>query len=174
MSKKPAKREVRHFNDPVVARAFKLSRQKEGKTLPELLMKTGEELGEMFQAYLSMTGAPANKWRGKTQEDLWEEMVDLHLCNIAVMARANLTQAKYRELMAKKLKQWESKLDGTYKKPMKKVFILYGDNPGDGSAGVYSSREAAEKIAKALQAEPDGGRDAGFLEYSIDEREIED
>ena len=141
MRKKSEKQEVQHFNDKVVSKAFKLSREKEGKSLEQLIMKTGEEYGEMCQAFLSMTGAPANKWRGKTQEDFFEEMIDLHLCNIAVMAKSGLTQAKYAELMRKKLKSWESKIDGTYKKPTKQVFILGCD--GSNETRVFTTREGA-------------------------------
>ena len=105
------KNRVKSFHGGLVAEAFDLSRKKEKKTLWQLIIKAGEEYGEMCQAFLSMTGAPGNKWRGKTQEDMWEEIIDQHLVNLAIMARSEMTQDKYEKMMRKKLDSWLKKIN---------------------------------------------------------------
>ena len=106
---------VKSFTGKLVTEAFDLSRKKEKKTLWQLVIKAGEEYGEMCQAFLSMTKAPGNAWRKKTQDDLWEEIIDQHLVNLAIMARSEMTQAKYEELMRRKLDSWLKKINGSKK-----------------------------------------------------------
>ena len=87
-------------------------KDKETKTLIELTLKTSEELGELSEAVLSYTHTPGNAYKGKTQEDVLEEAVDVIQCALAVAFRAdpNLTIGQLKGMFQRKLEKWQTKL----------------------------------------------------------------
>jgi NTP pyrophosphatase (non-canonical NTP hydrolase) len=105
-----------HIPTDLITEAFRVSYEQETKSLSQLCQKAAEEVGELNQADLSMNGAAANQWRGKTKADVMEEIVDILLVDIALIARAGMSPNELRSIMERKLRVWQEKLAGTYKK----------------------------------------------------------
>ena len=110
-----------------ILRIVAISKTYDSKTVNERVMKTMEELGELAQAILSVSKAPANSWRGKTDADVLEEELDVLQCIISVMVSNNHVKDldRINGMLSFKLDCWEYKL-GLREKPVKPEFLKRG------------------------------------------------
>lgn len=79
--------------------------QKSGRTLPDALLKTEEEIGELISAHFGL-----QSYKKNTPEDLQEEVTDVLQCAISLYFLVN---EKYPfdliSLLKNKNDKWESK-----------------------------------------------------------------
>jgi NTP pyrophosphatase (non-canonical NTP hydrolase) len=97
--------------DAVVTEIHRIVRDVERKSLQELALKTGEEVGELQEAVLGVTGAAGCGYKGKTYDDIAEEAVDVVICALATALKSG--RVAPNDLIAvfqKKMRKWEDKL----------------------------------------------------------------
>jgi len=96
--------------DKLVDKIFEISQTKEGKSLQELTLKCSEEIGELAQAVLSFTGANGCTYKELKKEDVVEELADVFLVNLAMVAKLNITKEEFKSEIEIKLKKWVEKI----------------------------------------------------------------
>lgn len=98
--------------DEIVKEIYDITLMKERKTLQELALKTGEEVGELQQAVLSYTGAPGCGYKNKTIDDVLEEAVDTIICAFATAYKDEKVddETYLIRIFEKKLAKWKEKL----------------------------------------------------------------
>lgn len=101
-------------NTTIDSETFYSIRQATGvdmKNAVELALKTAEETGELAEAVLSLTGAPGNAYKKKTEDDVLEEAADVVLCAMATAFRMipDLSQARWDGALLRKIEKWERK-----------------------------------------------------------------
>ena len=80
------------------------------KSLTQLALKASEEVGELSQAVLSYTDAPACGHRLKTSTDILEEAVDVILCAVATAYKIHPDKDIcdiLNKIIDEKLEKWE-------------------------------------------------------------------
>lgn len=93
--------------DELVERIFKISNEKEGKSLLEMTIKLSEELGEVSESVLSYTRACGCGYKNKTIDDVKEEIVDVIIVALAMGAKIDLDKDELKYIIEKKLIKWE-------------------------------------------------------------------
>lgn len=94
---------------------FEISRSKEGKSLQELVLKCTEELGELSQAVLSFTGAVGCGYKNLDKNDVIEELADVLLVDLAIVAKLGITKEDFKLIIQKKLNKWNEKISNNDK-----------------------------------------------------------
>lgn len=87
--------------------------QLDEKTLVEKALKLTEETGEVAEAVLSYSNAYACGYKGKTNEDIKEECVDVIIMALSIIAQTNNYSIPTKEvidMMITKMDKWESKV----------------------------------------------------------------
>jgi len=96
--------------DKLLDEIFEISRTKEGKSLQELTLKCSEEVGELAQAVLSFTGACGCTYKKLNKEDVIEELADVFLVNLAMVAKLDITKEEFKAEIERKLNKWVEKV----------------------------------------------------------------
>jgi NTP pyrophosphatase (non-canonical NTP hydrolase) len=94
----------------VVQEIFRITNNVERKSTQELALKTGEEVGELQQAVLSVTDAPGCGYKGKTWDDVEEEVVDVVICALAVAFKGGTLPGHLLPIFERKMAKWMEKL----------------------------------------------------------------
>lgn len=81
--------------------------QKKG-SIPTSLIKLGEEVGELNEAYLRSIGYKKEK-ESDANQDLKEECVDVLIMALDIANKLDMTKTELYDLFDKKLDKWESK-----------------------------------------------------------------
>ena len=76
-----------------------------------MTLKCAEEVGELAQAVLSFTGAKGCVYKEKKKEHVIEEMADVFIVNLAMVARLDITKEEFKIEIERKLKKWLDKMD---------------------------------------------------------------
>lgn len=82
----------------------------EDSGMVERALKTSEETGELAQAVLSYKGMHGTAYKGKTSEDVLEEVADVIMCAMSVAIAAGYSTMDIESMIAVKCEKWESKL----------------------------------------------------------------
>jgi len=93
--------------DELIDRILRISNEKEGKTLLEMTLKCSEELGEVSEAVLSYNGVCGCGYKGKTIDDVNEEIIDVFIVIVAMAAKAGLSKEQMIPIIEKKIGKWE-------------------------------------------------------------------
>lgn len=100
---------MKDFND-IVVEISRITSKVERKSTQELALKTGEEVGELQQAVLSVTGAPGCGYKNKTWDDVDEEAVDTIICAFAVAFKGAPNPDRLLTIFERKMQKWKEKL----------------------------------------------------------------
>ena len=84
--------------------------KKEGKTLEQRALKLSEETGEVAEAVLSFTGAPSCSYKGLTEEDILQELIDVIIVASSCFERLSFSDDKIAEIFKYKIDKWEKKI----------------------------------------------------------------
>lgn len=83
----------------------------EEKTIEQKTLKLAEECGEVAEAVLSFTKAPACAYKGKTSEDVLEECADVIILASSIAMSANYNAEDIMNKIKEKVVKWQSKID---------------------------------------------------------------
>jgi NTP pyrophosphatase (non-canonical NTP hydrolase) len=97
--------------DELIDRILRISNEKEGKSLLEMTLKCSEELGEVSEAVLSYNGVCGCGYKGKTIDDVNEEIIDVFIVIVAMAAKAGLSKEQMIPIIEKKLNKWQKVID---------------------------------------------------------------
>lgn len=81
--------------------------EKEQKSLPEMVLKLVEEVGEVSQAILSVTSASGSEYKNITIEDFKEECVDVLLVILSLFYKVSKDENELYETLNKKIEKWK-------------------------------------------------------------------
>jgi len=97
--------------DKLIDQILEISTTKEGKSVQELALKCTEEVGELAQAVLSFTGASGSKYKKLKEEHIVEELADIFLVDLALVARMGVSKEDFKLIIEKKLLKWVEKMN---------------------------------------------------------------
>lgn len=78
-----------------------------------MTLKCTEELGEVSEAVLSYNGVCGCGYKGKTIDDVNEEIIDVFIVIVAMAAKAGMTKEQMIPIIEKKLGKWQKVIDKT-------------------------------------------------------------
>ena len=97
--------------DKIIDRILEISSTHEGKDITQMTLKCGEEFGELSQAVLSYTKAPACAYKMKTLDDVGEEIADVFIVTVAIAAKAGISKEELKAHIENKLSRWMIKIN---------------------------------------------------------------
>lgn len=89
---------------------YKASRANESKTIQQITLKLMEEMGEVAEALLSYTEAPGCKYKGKTIDDLKEEIIDVIIVSFVLTEKLGMEKEEIKEIIKRKVDKWVNKV----------------------------------------------------------------
>lgn len=98
------------MNKELINRIAKLTKR-DKKTLIERAAKLGEESGEVLGAMLSFTGAPGCAYKGKTRDDVLEEVADVLILAHSLASHLKVEEEELESMLSKKLDKWVTVLE---------------------------------------------------------------
>lgn len=96
------------MDQELINRIFKVA-ETEPKSREQLIIKLMEEVGEVSQAHLSTVKASGSQYKGLTDEDFQEELVDTVLVTLTLLKKTGISNEELTRLFANKINKWESK-----------------------------------------------------------------
>lgn len=93
------------MNNNLIQKIVELT-YKDKKTLVERALKTCEEAGELAGAVLSYTGTASCVYKGKTLEDVTEELADIIICALSVSIQAGISLEQLEKTIDIKAEKW--------------------------------------------------------------------
>lgn len=97
--------------DELIDYILEISNAKEGKSLQEMTLKCAEEVGELAQAVLSFTGAKGCVYKEMKKEHVIEELADVIIVSLAMVARVGIGKEEIKAEIERKLNKWIEKMD---------------------------------------------------------------
>lgn len=79
---------------------------KDKKNLQGKFTKLIEETGELARVILPFESAHGTNHRFTDREDILEELVDIHLCNVSILHSLGFTEEEFEEMLTVKSKKW--------------------------------------------------------------------
>jgi NTP pyrophosphatase (non-canonical NTP hydrolase) len=92
--------------DKIVEKIYEVTNKYEMKSLDQIVIKTGEELGEFNQAILSYEKAPGCAYKNKTLENVTEEAVDTMINLFSALGREGVPLEDIKSMFYKKIDKW--------------------------------------------------------------------
>lgn len=97
--------------DDIIDKILEISKIQESKTLQEMALKCAEETGEMCQAVLSYTDAPACGYKELGIDSVLEEIADVIIVATAMVSKLNLTKDDLNRIIELKVEKWLQKIN---------------------------------------------------------------
>lgn len=89
---------------------YEASRAHESKTIQQITLKLMEEMGEVAEALLSYDQAPGCKYKGKTIDDLKEEVIDTIIVAFVLTEKLGMEKEEIKAIIKKKVDKWVDKV----------------------------------------------------------------
>lgn len=88
---------------------YKASRANESKTIQQITLKLMEEMGEVAEALLSYDQAPGCGYKGKSLDDLKEEIIDVIIVSFVLTEKLGMEKDEIKEILNRKVAKWIEK-----------------------------------------------------------------